>query len=77
MIMPNMLIDCVNKCPGKSYNQLWEVLISFFMVLGEKKFVLIKIKIINADFNWYNLPPICTLTFVSSYDIVFTNRGLN
>ena len=27
--MANMMIDCANKYPGKSYNHLWEVLIGF------------------------------------------------
>ena len=52
--MPNMLIDCADKCPGKSYNHMWEVLIGFVMVCGEKKCVLFKIMKISADFNWYN-----------------------
>ena len=53
--MPNMPIDCSNKCTSKSYNHLCGMLIGFAMVCGEKKLVLNKIKIISADFNWYNI----------------------
>ena len=37
--MPNMLIDCANKCPGKTYNHLREELICFAIVCGEKNIV--------------------------------------
>ena len=44
------------------------------MIGGDKKLILIKIRIISysADFNQYN-----TTNMYISYDIVFMNMGLN